>query len=53
MTHERIKGINGPAAKNLRIINAAYSQAGMAAAPSLELIHPGVLQYMREVGLLK
>src|SRR6185295_11989925 len=29
VTYEAIKGIGGPAAKNLRIINATYSQAGM------------------------
>ncbi len=29
VTYEAIKGINGPPAKNIRIINATYSQAGM------------------------
>jgi TRAP transporter TAXI family solute receptor len=29
VTYEAIKGIGGPPAKNLRIINATYSQAGM------------------------
>lgn len=29
VTYEAIKGISGPPAKNLRIINATYSQAGM------------------------
>ncbi len=29
VTYEAIKGISGPPAKNIRIINATYSQAGM------------------------
>lgn len=29
VTYEAIKGVGGPPAKNLRIINATYSQAGM------------------------
>jgi uncharacterized protein len=29
VTYEAIQGLNGPPAKNLRIINATYSQAGM------------------------
>lgn len=34
VTYEAIKGIGGPAAKNLRIINATYSQAGMFIVPA-------------------
>ena len=34
VTYEAIKGLNGPAAKNLRIINATYSQAGMFIVPA-------------------
>ena len=34
VTYEAIKGIGMPAAKNLRIINATYSQAGMFMVPA-------------------
>jgi uncharacterized protein len=34
VTYEAIKGIGGPAARNLRIINATYSQAGMFIVPA-------------------
>jgi len=34
VTYEAIKGISGPPAKNIRIINATYSQAGMFIVPA-------------------
>lgn len=34
VTYEAIKGIGGPPAKNIRIINATYSQAGMFMVPA-------------------
>ena len=34
VTYEAIKGISGPPVKNIRIINATYSQAGMFIVPA-------------------
>ncbi len=39
VTYEAIKGIGMPAAKNLRIVNATYSQAGMFMVPANSPYH--------------